>query len=444
MKRNFIALFCILLSSCSFAQKSFEQKVDELLEEPIRRNRYHGSLLVMQQDQIVMAKGYGYANPEHNLKNQIDTVFRIGSVTKQFTAMAIMILEERGELTLDDRVGSYFPDYKNAKNITIKQLLTHSSGITNYTELPFYLEIIRLPQEKKGLIERLHSFPLLFEPGETTSYSNSNYLLLTAIIEKTAQTSYEDFLKKEIFKKLKMNSTGIDNHLKLIPNRALGLSLNDQKLVPADFIDVSVANGAGAMYSTVHDLSIWYKAIRDHKLISPETTEEMLTPFKHGFASGWFVANRNGGKRVSHSGGINGFEAQISFYPETDSLVVVLSNIEHSVTGDITKKLEEGLLKDQFEPFEFLDEVPLNLEEAKRVLGTYILNADLQLKITLEEDKLYAQATNQSKVQVFQAGENSYFLSIIDAKIKFVFNEKNEVTQLVLNQSGQDSYWTKK
>lgn len=442
--KKIIILFCLLISSCSFAQKTFEENVDRLVEEAVERNRYSGSILVMQDDHQIMAKGYGLANPEHNILNRPDTAFRIGSMTKQFTAMGVMILKERGELRLSDTVGNYFPDFELTKDITVHQLLTHSSGLVNYTSLPFYQEIMRLQHTSKALIDRLHTYPLHFEPGTSTGYSNSNYLLLTAIIEKVAGVTFEEFLEVEIFKKLGMKTTGLDSHRKLIPNRALGLSVSEQGVVPADFIDVSVANGAGAMYSTLNDLAIWYRAIRDNRLIGPETTELMLTPFKNGFAAGWFVGQGDMGKKVSHGGAINGFESHIAFYPDSDSLIVVLSNVEESVTSTLAKKLEEGLFKGLFEPFEFFDEIPLNIEEAKRIVGLYELNSDLKLEITFEEEQLYAQATGQPKVEVFQAGANLYFLKVVDAKLSFIFDERNNVTQLLLEQNGRPTLWVRK
>ena len=419
------------------------QRVDELLREVVSKQEFAGTVLVFQKDEILFAKGYGLANPEHNIANDVHTVFRIGSMTKQFTAMAIMMLVEDGKVSLDDSVVKYLPGFEAAKDVKIRNLLTHSSGIKNYTNLEFYQEIKRRHNREIDIIERLYDLPLDFNPEEHAVYSNSNYLVLAYIIGKASGTSYENFLEKRIFRKLGLNSTGLDNHRKVVPYRASGLVPSGNGFMLADFVDMSVPRGAGDVYSSVLDLSKWYKALRDYELISKSSTETMLTPFKNVFAFGWLISQDKSRRKISHGGGIDGFRSHIAFYPESDSLIVVLSNVEGYWTWEVSTRLENILFEEEVKPFELYDEVPLDVEQAKDLVGTYELAPGVDLVITLKGDKLYGRITGQEAFRLFQTKENLFFLRMVNAQISFV-RKRGKVNHLILHQGGRDTKGMKK
>jgi CubicO group peptidase (beta-lactamase class C family) len=217
-----------------------------------------GSILVERNDQILLDKGYGYANLEWQVPNSPDTKFRLGSITKQFTAACILLLEERGKLKTNDLVKNYLPDAPAAwDHITIYNLLTDTSGIPNFTEFPDYHASVATPTTPEQLVARFRDKPLDFQPGENWRYSNSNYVLLGYLIEKITGQRYQDFVEKNIFKPLGMQNSGYDSNTAIIPHRAGGYSPGSNGPVNAGYVDMSIPFSAGALYSTTHDLLRW-------------------------------------------------------------------------------------------------------------------------------------------------------------------------------------------
>lgn len=316
-----------------------EAKVEALLAEPVRRNRFSGSILVYREGKTLLAKGYGLANREHGIKNGPETKFCIGSMTKQFTAMAIHLLEKRGKLSRSDPLSKYFPKYKNARGVTINHCLRHCSGIPNFTSLAYFGKIRRRPQRLDALIERLYPLPLLYKPGQRGTYSNSNFIILTRIVELASGRTYLDFFNKDIFKKLHLKDTGFASHSKIIKHRASGYTSKYGFMTNADYIDMTVPNGAGAMYSTVLDLLTWCKALKNHSLLTEEETKEYLKPNRFGFASGLIVRGEPGHREIMHGGAIDGFRSFMTFIEESETVIVVLCNLESCAPGAVARKI---------------------------------------------------------------------------------------------------------
>ena len=319
----------------------------------VTRQAFRGTVLLAKGGKVVLLKGYGLANVELDLANGSETKFRLGSITKQFTAAAILQLQERGKLRVGDKISKYVPGTPAAWNeITIHHLLTHTSGIPSYTNEAGYQVHMR---ERAGapldFIHRFRDLPLEFKPGEKFRYDNSGYFLLGVIIEQVSGVKYEDYLRQNIFEPLQMADTGYDWPAKILKHRASGYSKEVDGLeVNADFLDMGQPYAAGSLYSTVLDLFKWDRALYTTKVLTAESIEAAFTPNKYDWADGtkygygWGIGQMHGHKTVGHGGGINGFSTVIWRAIEEDATAIVLSNTDYGKVGQIGKDLLEMLL----------------------------------------------------------------------------------------------------
>jgi len=315
--------------------------LEEYMQTAVQDENFSGSAMVSWEGQTLLKEGYGLANIEHEVANIPQTKFRIGSMTKQFTAMGVMIFVEQGKLRVDDTIAQYLPDIPASwKEITIHQLLTHTSGLMHSWALPgFWDRVMMVPVTLEETISRFKEESLLFEPGEKYQYSGLGYFVLASIIEDISGQSYETFLQNEIFGPLGMNDTGADHPLRILAHRALGYVRSDDGLENATYIYMPILTGGGNLYSTVEDLSRWDLALSAHKLISEESYRTMYTPFKEGYAYGWQVTEGSDRTAYSHGGGVNGFCAYILRFPEQKICIVVLSNTEQIPVGQMADDL---------------------------------------------------------------------------------------------------------
>lgn len=323
-------------------------KADEL----IRAAGFRGSILLAKGSEIVIQKGYGFANVELEVANRPETKFRLGSITKQFTAAAILQLKERGKLELSDKISKYLTATPAGWNdITIHHLLTHTSGIPSYTNSAGYRARMReRVTSPLDFIERFRDLPLEFKPGEKFRYNNSGYFLLGVIIEQASGEKYEEYLRKHIFEPLRMADTGYDWPAAILRNRASGYSKSGGKEVNAEFLDMGQPYAAGSLYSTVLDLYKWDRALYTTRVLTAESIAAAFTanPFDWAegiqYGYGWGISRINDRKAVGHGGGINGFSTVIWRAIEEDATSIVLSNVEDNGVGKLGKELLELLL----------------------------------------------------------------------------------------------------
>src|SRR5262245_14925560 len=326
-------------------------KIDEYLIAAAKQG-FTGSALVARDGKVIFSKGYGMANAEWDIPNTPQTKFRLGSITKQFTAAAILLLQERGKLSVQDPICKFFDSCPESwKEITIHHLLTHTGGIPNFTSFPDYQKTMMIPAPMESLVARFRDKPLDFKPGEKMSYSNSGYVALGHIVEKVAGESYESFLQKNIFDPLKMANTGYDLHHKILKNRATGYSMRNGKVINSAPIDMTIPHGAGALYSTVEDLFAWNESLFSDKLLSARSREAMMTPDKNNYAYGLAVNQQHNRKMVGHGGGINGFNTILSRFPEEKVTVVVLRNADYGAAnpGRISQDLAAIVFGEKYE-----------------------------------------------------------------------------------------------
>ncbi len=414
-------------------------KFDEYMDACVKVNHFSGAVLVSKEGATLFGKGYGFANAEHQVPNTTRIKFRLGSITKQFTAMAILILKDRGKLKLEDPVGKYIDDAPRAwEGVTIHHLLTHTGGVPSYTDDPTYSKKMMMPETVKSMIARFRDKPLDFKPGERFHYSNSGYFLLGAVIEKVSGKSYEAFLKEAIFDPLGMKDTGYDHSDRLLPGRASGYTLDGDGLKNAEYLDMAQPYAAGSLYSTVEDLARWDRALSDGKMISKESYAKMYTPLKNNYAYGWMVTTSKGRKEIQHGGGINGFVTEILRYPDQKVCVVVLCNVLPLNPGRVAHDLAAIVFG---EPYELLRPRKVAKIDSK-ILDDYAGRYEIAPKViatfTREGDRFMTQITNQPKFEVFPESATVFFLKVVDATITFVKDDKGKVTHMVLHQGGRD------
>jgi CubicO group peptidase (beta-lactamase class C family) len=436
MIRHLFATF--LLAGTCLAQENVA-RMDQVVQSYVITSRFMGSVEVVRDGKVLLEKGYGSADLEWEIPNSPSSKFRLGSVTKQFTAACILLLEERGKLSVDDPVKKHMPDAPAAwDKVTIFNLLTHTSGIPSFTGFPDYRSTEATPSTPEQLVARFRDKPLEFAPGEKWNYSNSGYVLLGYLLEKVSGQKYADFVQENIFKPLGMTDSGYDSNSAVISHRASGYSPSPKGPVNAGYIDMSIPFSAGALYSTTGDLVRWEQGLFGGKVLKPASLQKMTTPFKSDYAFGLAVHTTNGRKVIDHGGGIEGFNTHLAYYPESKVIVVVLGNLQGTAPGEIATKIGAVAHGDTVILPSERKEIALPASVLSQYVGTYEVSPTFSIVMTLEGNQLMTQATAQPKFPIFAETETMFFLKVVDAEVEFVKGADGEVTHLMLHQGGRD------
>ena len=558
------ALAVLAFQGTALAQDK-ARKIDELVFLYNKYGKFNGSALVAENGKVIFKKGFGLANMEWNIPNQPDTKFRLGSITKQFTATLILQLVEQGKIKLDGKLTDYLPDYRKdtGAKVTIHNLLSHTSGVPNYTAQPgFFQNVSRNPFVVDDFIKKYASGDLEFEPGTKFNYSNSGYFLLGAIVEKVTGKSYEQVLKENILDPLGMKNSGYDHYNTIISKRATGYTKTPGGYENAPYLDMTIPYAAGSLFSTVEDLFLWDQALYGDKILSAKSKELMFKPNLSNYGYGFVMTKVTLGPTkmevpvIRHGGGINGFNTTIVRLVNDKRLIVLLDNtergeyldkiasgiaailyaqpyespkqsiadtliktiVEKDVASAITqyRAIKTGAAAKQYDFAETeLNALGYRLLQMKKVVdaieifklnveaypqaantydslgegymvhgdkdlaianykksleldpknvnataklaeltgerkevkldpklydayaGDYELAPGFIIKITNEDGKLMAQATGQSKFELFPLSETDFFLKVVSAQVTFVKDEQGVVTQLILNQNGR-------
>ena len=423
------------------------ERMIEVIETEVDTGKFMGAVLVAQGEEPLIDQAWGSADLEWDIANTTDTKFRIGSVTKQFTSVSILLLSERGQLDLEAPIATYLEDTPEAWNaITVRNLMRHTSGIPNVTTLETFAEKKYLPLSQDDLIALFEDLPLEFEPGSQFSYSNSGYVLLSRIVENVSGLPLADFYRANIFDPLGMEATGIDVSAQILPRRADGYSPagDDVNVINAPYADMGIPTGAGALYSTTGDLLKWQRGLFGGKVLGEESLAQYLTPGPYeAFAGDPYahavLIDRTGDDRYYwHGGGIEGFNAWLGYDPDRKVTVAVLANLN----GGAASKIGEQLMtlaqgRDVILP---ADRVAIEIapEALAQYVGVYALAPDFKITVSLEGDRLMTQATGQGPAQIFPEGDDRFFLTVIDAQLRFERDAAGEITGATLFQNGRE------
>ena len=423
-----VVLFCMLISLYLIPVNGQDlvPQLDSAIFNAFDQSGPGVTVLIKHKGELIYHKGFGMANVEQQVKMDPENVFRIGSITKQFTACAILKLAEEGKLALTDNLHKYLPDYPTqGETITIEHLLTHTSGIKSYTGLPEWTAAVRRKDfSPLELIKEFQRDSLDFTPGERFLYNNTAYFILGYIIEEVSGISYEDYIETLIFEPLGMKDSRYDQTEEIIPMRVSGYEKEGQVIRNTPYLSMTQPYAAGSLMSTVSDLSIWYQAVFEHKVVSKESLKLAHTTFKlndgkpTGYGYGWFLGKRLDRATIEHGGGINGSLTKDLYFPEDDLFIAVFSNCTCFPPDPLALELAAIVLDVDTSK----KVVTLSKQQLKRLVGDYELRPGFVLSITLDGDQLMAQATGQGINPIFPKSETRFFLKVIEAELEFAID----------------------
>lgn len=428
---------------------SLLSRMEQVIQSSVSDKQFMGSILVAHKGIVLLDKGYGFANLEWNIPNTPTTKFRIGSLTKQFTAAAILLLADRGKLSIKDKLKIYMPDAPETwENITIFNLLTHTSGIPNYTNFPEFASKTTTLMTPRQQIELFLNRPLDYQPGTQYAYCNSDYVLLGYLIEKISGQSYQDYVENNIFKHLGMNDSGYDSHAKIISQRASGYNATPNGICNAEYLDMSIPYSAGSLYSTTRDMLLWQEGLFGGKLLSAESLQVMITPFKNCYCCGVIREIRDNHEVIHHAGGINGFNTIMLYFPEDKLTVIAFSNLNAIgyVAQDIAMKMIQLVHGHAVILPSERKEITVSPETLSKYARTYKLKSSYiaytvcftDLMIAIENGHLMAQSSNLPKTPLFAESETRFFAKLPDLQIEFFLKDGN-IPYLVLYQDGEET-----
>ncbi|RXZ81732.1 serine hydrolase [Paenibacillaceae bacterium] len=406
------------------------QRLDDYLSGYERNWPLSGTVLVAQHGEILFRKAYGYANIEHQVSNTMDTKFRIWSLTKSFTAMAIMMLYEQKLLHFEDDISHYLPEAAHLNHVSVAHLLTHTSGLANYTSLPEYnkkLNKLRLTQS-----DVLHLFidqPLSFKPGTSFAYTNSGYFLLGMLIERIANSTFESYIQNHILTPLGMGNTGIDNNKKVINQMSSSYHSSWEDFIPCEYMDMSSSFSAGAMYSTVDDLYLWDQALSSAKLVSRETMDLAFKPNDFNYGFGWFLDKRYGRSRVYHGGAYRGFRSELHRYPNDNACIIMLTNYDFVPVLRLTESLTDMLfgghapVPERPQPWSIDEHVYANY------MGTYE-GYGCTAVVDRHDDQLFFVWNEEEFIPIYPISETTFHHTWYDWKCNFMIEDSGDISFL--------------
>ncbi|HEX5152325.1 MAG TPA: serine hydrolase [Parafilimonas sp.] len=448
MKKSIFILF--ILGAVHFVVNaqtdSIKQKLDEYLTAANKLNKFNGNVLIAQKGKSLLQKSYGYKNLNALVLNDSNTIFQIGSVTKQFTATVVLKLQEEGKLSVHDKLDTYFPQFTHANEITLENLLTHTSGIYDYViDIDEEDSAITCnPVDKQLILDLIFQHDLNFKPGTQFQYCNSGYYLLGLIIEKVTGKSYEQNVRDIIFTPLQMTHSLFDFKHSPDTNIATGYqTLNDsvQKEASAWRWDSTVSYAAGAIWSTTEDMYKWTQAVARKKILSADSWKAVFTPHLDHYGYGWYIDSLFDKKAISHGGGIPGFIAYLCYYPEEDVAIILLNN--YGWFGEALNSINADLSAIIFhKPYKLLkNRENKTFAEAilKKYVGKYQFDKKHHAYISLENGQLQMEAPEGGlpKSPLFAQDETNFYLKVIDARIEFVKDASGNITELIAYYNGK-------
>jgi CubicO group peptidase (beta-lactamase class C family) len=425
-----LTVLILLLPIVLSAQKNYPVLLDSYMHAQVNVNEFTGTVLVARKGKIIYEKAFGMADREWNVPNTIDTKFEIGSITKQFTASCVLQLANEGKLSLDDKLSKYFPDFPKSDTVSIHMLLTHTSGIKNYTELPEFGKMASLPIEKDTMVAMIRKQAYNFSPGTKWNYSNSGYFLLGVIIEKVTRKSYSGYVLNNVIQKADLKNTCVNRWDTILPYRAKGYEkTQNEGWKNASYISMEGPFSAGAIISTIEDLYQWNKALFSNKIISPTMLSKMTTPYMEHYGYGLSIDTFQHHLRIGHGGGINGFTSFLGYFPSDDVVVVGLSNNGNAFTGSIVNALAAILFDIPVtEPYK-RKEVTIDSTLLDRYAGKYQQRgASSSDTIITKEGKLYFHTYWGGRFQMKPESDTKFFLEDFpDFQIEFEVDNKGRV-----------------
>ncbi len=404
--------FLFLCLQISYSQIS-EAAFDATLQNLHRPDAPGLTVLIAKEGKVLYRKAFGMANLELKVPMKPENVFEIGSMTKQFTAISILMLVEQGKLKLDDDITTYLPDYPtHGKKLTLHNLLNHTAGIKSYTEMEGLNTFARIDRTPTSLIDHFKNEPTDFDPGTQWHYNNSGYVILGQVIETVSGVSYAEFVTTHIFEKLGMKNSYYGSKTRLIPNRASGYMPAEKGFRNANYLSMTLPYAAGSLMSCVDDMLLWYKAIEANSLVSAESKKKAFTnttlnngePTYYGY--GWLTNEVNGVPSIEHGGGIFGYASQGVYLPEQDIYVVILTNRNGNSPEETAIRLAAQAVGKPFPNAE--NAMSLSEAQLKKWTGRYAFDKEIYRTISLKDGALYSQREGSEALKLFPVSKNKF------------------------------------
>lgn len=415
-------------------------RMDEVVQPYVQNEKFMGAVLVARGNDVLFDKAYGYANMEWQTLATTDTRFMIGSMSKQFAAASILLLEERGKLKTTDLLSKYLPDAPPEwAHITLHNLLTHTSGIPDYMTTPEYAGNGISPVIPDKIYAAVRKKPLDFPIDSKYAYSNTNYTLLALIVQKVGGQTYPQFLQDNILTPLRMNDTAYNAGPTILPHRAAGYVQGPYGLQNEPYGDISWSFGAGGLTSTTHDMFKWEQALLGGKVLSATSLAKMTTPYKKSYGYGVFYRAVNGYGAIEHGGNIRGFNSDMAYYPDDKLTIIVLSNMEGTAAKEILAQLASVSHGEPVVLPKVRKVVTVDRQTLQAYVGTYELEPGLDLVFSLEGDKLMCQPTGQEKAQVFAETDTDFFAKMAEIDIHFIRDPDGKVNAFTFLQNGKEA-----
>lgn len=424
-----LTLIVLLVFTFGYSQKDISTKLEQYMDAQFAINDFSGTVLVSKNDSVLFKKAYGFADYEWKVKNVIDSKFSLASVSKQFTAVAILQLAENKKLSLEDPLSKYFAGFPKGDKITLKMMLTHNSGLNmDFDEL--YLTKTDL--DKDSVYTYLAKKPLLFEPGTSTAYSNIGYYLLARVIEKVSGQSYSAYLKQNVFDKAKMYNSGVSSNDAIVDKMTQRYYFDNDKLVKNPYINWNFNVGHDGIYSTVEDLDLWNKALFESQtLLSEESKKKMFTSYnEENFGFGVIINpfyNQNH-QLITHDGGFLGAMTSFNKFTEDKILITVLSNNQSK-----SYYIAYGLAGICFGKEVELPYKHIQLAIDPKIYDQYVGDYE-NIKILKKDNKLYYTDYN---IELLPESETKFFRSDNhNTTLEFIKNKKGKITQIEIKKAG--------
>lgn len=443
--KSLLLLFICSLFFLTANSQSLEKEIDAIISSVYTAEEPGISILVAKDGKPIFRKAYGKANLELNVDLKPENVFEIGSITKQFTAVAILMLEEQGKLKLEDEITKYIPDYPtNDKTITIHHLLNHTSGIKSYTGMDNFMKLTRNDMSPKEIIDVFKNEPMDFDPGKEFRYNNSGYILLGYIIETITGDTYENFIEKNIFEKIGMSSSYYGSMKELIKNRANGYQKQDNDYRNADYLSLTLPYAAGSLMSNVDDLLKWQIAINNNTFIKRTSLEKAIngstldTGEKINYGYGWGKTKIQGSRGIAHSGGIFGYSTNGIFLHDENVYVIGLTNCSCKSVRDVTRKVAAIAIGKPIPDKK--DAIVLSEDELKKWVGAYQFDEEVIRHVVYRKGKLYSirESKEPKEFEIYPMKDGVFIFD--DGTISYKFSRTKDGKRQTVFTTSEKSF----
>ena len=449
---SFSLLACLIAFGQQDTSKTITQKLDEFLKSAVTANKFNGTAIVAQKGQILLSKGYGFKNVAANTLNDTNSIFQIGSITKSFTAIVILQLQEQGKLSVQDKLSKFFPDYPQGDKITIQHLLTHTSGIYNYTDDIDENDtaIVCYPVSKDRVLAVFKNKQPAFRAGKYFQYSNSGYFLLGMIIEKITGMPYEAVVRQIIFNQLQMNHSGFDFKNMADANKTQGYVLLTKDTIKVNYtIDSTVYFSAGAMYSTTNDMYKWAQAISSHSLLTELSWKQAFTPVKGNYGYGFKIKNTIYGKKyISHDGGLLGYTSDFIYFPDDDVTIILLNNTgNYGISLSPVSMWVSAIVFNK--PYSNWMTTSANFTDNDSALnkycGTYKSDTKGKIFIASKNGRLIAMENSEQSLpeKITLVSETKLYFNDYNISADLIKDSNDKILKLIVHQIGVDIEFTK-